>query len=356
MLFDLVEILQKRRRLIIAVVCIIFNIWLILFCNQILQTHRADITTRIQNIQNTQALPAYQRNNMNGGSTFAAIDQATGSMEINSLRAVVATSDGIATAQQTTQQAGQATAHASKTAIVSSGRALGAAAIGTVRVAGAVVGFTGKVIAFPFVAIGRGTGLVFGGAYHATSSRLTAVIQPKKDVATPVITPQQAQQVSIIQKDTVEVKPVRPIGSGGACDNGSGNGGYPIEWCSAPMDTIKTISYSGDRINRECTSYAYWYFTTIEGHTDFHVSGNANRWARTSSYPVHATPAVGAIAVETGGYYGHVAIVQALPGEVYDGQIVPAGYVLVSEMNYDWQGHFRYSYSPIGKFSAYIYP
>jgi surface antigen len=65
---------------------------------------------------------------------------------------------------------------------------------------------------------------------------------------------------------------------------------------------------------------------------------------------------VGAIAVETSGYYGHVAIVQALPGETYEGQAVPAGYVLVSEMNYDWKGHFRYSYSPLSKFSAYIYP
>jgi surface antigen len=122
------------------------------------------------------------------------------------------------------------------------------------------------------------------------------------------------------------------------------------------MDSLPTISYSADPINRECTSYAYWYFTAVEGHTGFRVSGNAKYWATSSNYPTHAAPADGAIAVETVGAYGHVAIVQALPGQEYAGRVVPAGYVLVSEMNYDWQGHFRYSYSPLSKFTAYIYP
>lgn len=190
----------------------------------------------------------------------------------------------------------------------------------------------------------------------ATNDKLAAVIHPQNSKDVPVITPEQAHQVTLIQEDTVAVTPVKPTGSGGLCDSGAGNGGYPMEWCDARMDSIATVFYSSDRINRECTSYAYWYFTTIGGHSDFHVSGNANRWARTSNYPTHTTPAVGAIVVETAGYYGHVAIVQALPGAVYDGKAVPEGYVLVSEMNYDWQGHFRYSYSPLSKFTAYIYP
>jgi surface antigen len=122
------------------------------------------------------------------------------------------------------------------------------------------------------------------------------------------------------------------------------------------MDTIATVSYTSDPINRECTSYAYWYFTSIEGHANFRAWGNAKYWATSSNYPTHAVPAVGAIAVETAGAYGHVAIVQALPGQKYAEQVVPAGYVLVSEMNYDWHGHFRYSYSPLSKFTAYIYP
>jgi surface antigen len=122
------------------------------------------------------------------------------------------------------------------------------------------------------------------------------------------------------------------------------------------MDSIATVSYSSDPINRECTSYAFWYFTSVEGHAGFRATGDAKYWAATSNYPTHTAPTVGAIAVETAGAYGHVAIVQALAGQKYAGQRVPAGYVLVSEMNYDWNGHFRYSYSPLSKFSAYIYP
>ena len=128
-----------------------------------------------------------------------------------------------------------------------------------------------------------------------------------------------------------------------------------MAWCNAAMDSLATVSYSSDRINRECTSYAYWYFTRVEGHTDFRVWRDAKYWSTTSNYPTHTAPRVGAIAVETAGAYGHVAIVQALPGQKYAGERVPAGYVLVSEMNFDWNGHFRYSYSSLGKFSAYIY-
>ncbi len=163
------------------------------------------------------------------------------------------------------------------------------------------------------------------------------------------------QQAAMIQAGTRSVIPPPSSGSGGACDNGNGNGGYPMSWCDAYMDSIATIPYSRDTINRECTSYAYWYFTQMEGYSDFRAYGNANQWAATSNYPVHSSPARGAIAVETTGYYGHVAIVQGLPGDSYWGGTVPDGYVLVSEMNYDWGGHFRYSFSPLSKFSDYIY-
>ncbi len=164
------------------------------------------------------------------------------------------------------------------------------------------------------------------------------------------------QQAAMIQVGTTGVRiPPMSGGSGGACDNGYGNGRYPMTWCNTAMDTLPTIPYSSDTINRECTSYAYWYFTQVEGHTDFRAYGNARDWAATSNYPVHDVPKVGAMAVETTGTFGHVAIVQALPGETYAGQTVPGGYVLVSEMNYDWGGHFRYSFSPLSKFSDYVY-
>ena len=162
------------------------------------------------------------------------------------------------------------------------------------------------------------------------------------------ITALQAQQAAIIQAGT------EALGSGSngssTCNNGNGSGGYP--WCNDPLD-YPTVA--GGFPNRECTAYAFWYFTAVEGHSDFQVDGNADQWLGTSSYPTHSAPAVGGIAVETAGAFGHVAIVQALPGQTFAGKTVPSGYVAVSEMNYDWNGHFRYSFSPLSKFAGYIY-
>lgn len=55
--------------------------------------------------------------------------------------------------------------------------------------------------------------------------------------------------------------------------------------------------------------------------------GNANTWladAQAQGWPTGAAPRVGAIATTTNGYYGHVAIVEAIQGPD----------VLISEMNY----------------------
>lgn len=160
----------------------------------------------------------------------------------------------------------------------------------------------------------------------------------------------QAQQAAIIQAGT------RSLGGGTytsyTCNNGNGSGGYPASLCNTVQDSTTD---SGGFPNRECTSYAYWYFTQVEGHGDFSVTGNANQWLRTSNYATHGSPVDGAIAVETAGAFGHVAIVQALPGDSFAGNTVPAGFIAVSEMNYDFNGHFRYSYSPLSKFAGYIY-
>lgn len=235
------------------------------------------------------------------------------------------------------------------------GHALGGGVSFAGRTIGGGIGFVGDIIGDGAGFIGHTIGGASSFAMHAT--HVSALIKAPDHEPTPIITQLRAQQAAIIQSGTKAVS-IASItsGTGGACDAGAGNGGYPMAWCNAAMDTIATVPYSSDTINRECTSYAYWYFTSIEGHAGFKAWGNAKDWAATSNYPTHALPAVGAIAVETVGAYGHVAIVQALPGQKYADEIVPAGYVLVSEMNYDWAGHFRYSYSPISKFSAYIYP
>lgn len=363
MLFDLADTLHKKRRLLFVVAFISIDFWLLAFCSQTLQTHRPNLLNQIHNNEASLSRPAYQ----NGTVASDGIGRMTTAMEAKVLRATVAASDGIAKAERGTQSAIKSLLHTIRVGAIATVRAIGIAittvirVIATViitilRVLGVTLVFVGKAIIFPFTALGKGVAYAYGAVAEPVNNHLGSVIRPLKNTDAPVITPEQAQQVSLIQENTLAVAPIKPAGSGGACDNGAGNGGYPMEWCDARMDTIRTVSYSSDRINRQCTSYAYWYFTTIEGNSDFRVSGNANRWARTSNYPTHATPAVGAIAVQTAGYYGHVAIVQALPGQLHDGKIVPEGYVLVSEMNYDWQGHFRYSYSPLSKFSTYIYP
>lgn len=156
-------------------------------------------------------------------------------------------------------------------------------------------------------------------------------------------------------------------GSGGLCDIGSGNGGYPMAWCNVPQDSINDANGFPAR---ECTSFAYWYFTSVEGQTSFSVSGNAGWWWETSNYPVTEYPDVkaGAIGVEPssslnapvpslhGGYYGHVMIVKALPNTNYPGYgTVPDGYVLVASMNEDEAGHFMYNLWP-ANYLMYINP
>jgi len=141
-----------------------------------------------------------------------------------------------------------------------------------------------------------------------------------------------------------------------------GNGGYPATWCDTSQDTIATLPGDGGTgDNRECTSFAYWYFTTVEGNS-LSVSGNAGQWWYTASQPVDQTPQVGAIGVEpedSAPHYspfGHVMIVLALSGTTYDGSLpyssnaagtaVPAGDVLVMSMNEDEQGDFMYDLWP----------
>jgi len=344
MLFDLVDTLQRKRRLIFVALFILIDFWLLAYGTQVLQTHRNDITTRIYYSEHVSSGTSYQTSAIDLSGITAGMSHIASRVEVGALRASMATSDGITSAEHGMLRAMHGALHAS-----------GVVAVSSLRGIGQGIAFTGRVIAYPFVATGHGIGRGFGAVTKAVNAPIASIIRPKTHAAVPVITPEQAQQAFLIQDGTLNVEPTKPTGSGGACDSGAGNGGYPMEWCNAAMDSIRTVGYSADRINRECTSYAFWYFTAVEGRTNLHVTGNANRWATTSNIPTHKTPAVGAIAVETAGAFGHVAIVHALPGQLYEGKIVPAGYVLVSEMNYDWHGHFRYSYSPLGKFSAYIY-
>lgn len=137
----------------------------------------------------------------------------------------------------------------------------------------------------------------------------------------------QAEQARINAASSRTVAGIGPSGgSGGACDNGHGNGGYPMAWCNAGLDDVTT---SGGFPSRECTSFAYWYFTSVEGKS-LYVNGNAKDWVYTSNRPVTRTPHVGDIFINTAGAFGHVGIVASIDG----------GSVRTISMNDDFYGHF----------------
>lgn len=166
----------------------------------------------------------------------------------------------------------------------------------------------------------------------------------------------QLKQAALNQQGATKVS-ISGNERGGACDGGSGNGGYKLasgpagDVCDAPKDAI--LDWAGIE-NRECTSYAYWYFKRVAGNLDFTASGDAKYWVTTSNYPVHSLPKPGAIGVKTEGQWGHVTIVQAVGPTTFKGVNVPAGQVLTSEMNSDFTGRFAYNLRGTGSMS-YIY-
>jgi len=205
------------------------------------------------------------------------------------------------------------------------------------------------------------------------SSFNSQISQNNKQIAT-LRAEQAAANASIARGVHVGVP---SSGSGGYCDIGQGNGGYPSSWCNASQDSIWD-SYGNP--NRECTSFAFWYFKIVEGQSNFSTSGNAGWWWLYSNYGYNTYDQgvkVGAIGVEPssslsspvpslhGGYYGHVMIVLALPGTTYDGHFaytsaaagtyVPSDSVLVMSMNEDEYGHFMYNLWP-KNYLLYINP
>ena len=210
---------------------------------------------------------------------------------------------------------------------------------------------------------------------QAQQSQYTQQLQANNAQIDQLRAEQAAANASIA--GSVRIPGIPSDGAGGACDIGQGNGGYPMNWCNAPQDAITD---SNGFPNRECTSFAYWYFTSQEGQSGFQVSGNAGWWWETSSYPIttwNSSVVPGALGIEPssslqapvpslhGGYYGHVMIVLALPGTTYDGHFphtaaaagitVPQGDVLVMSMNEDEAGHFMYNFWPVS-YLIYVNP
>jgi len=369
----LVEILIQKRWFFIAGLFVAVDLFLVSLLASTAQAHHIHASSQNQTVHTSITPHTYDSPNAVTNAMLMMMDstgQAVNTAEQDVLGGVGSVAMGAA-------QGGRLVRHGAyvSTAFVAHGVGasfafMGRAAVGSAMSVGHVVGatfmFAGHTTGGGFSLMGDAiggsfslAGHVVGGTFRLASNvtHVGSIIRPEDHTAIPTITQLRAQQAALIVSGTKNVT-ISSItsGVGGACDDGDGNGGYPMKWCDAAMDSAETIPYSGAGVNRECTSYAYWYFTSVEGHTGFRAWGNAKYWAATSNYPTHVSPIVGSIAVETAGAYGHVAIVQGLPGQKYAGETVPAGYVLVSEMNYDWGGHFRYSYSPLSKFSAYIYP
>jgi surface antigen len=77
-----------------------------------------------------------------------------------------------------------------------------------------------------------------------------------------------------------------------------------------------------------CTAYAAWQASQLGASHPGVNLGNANTWAARASsvgIPVTTNPVVGSVAVREVGYYGHVAVVEAIDGDS----------IWISEDNYD---------------------
>jgi surface antigen len=101
---------------------------------------------------------------------------------------------------------------------------------------------------------------------------------------------------------------------------------YPAQWRNVPQDS--TFDSWGE-YNRECTSFVAWRLSSRNGFTmPFH--DNASGWkadAQARGYTVNSTPAVGAVAWDS----GHVAWVAEVNG----------GNVTLEEYNYAYTGTYH---------------
>jgi hypothetical protein len=368
---ELAHLVSQKRRYFFFVFAVIIYLLIISLLSPIIEAKRASVLAATQTPYVNQSTADGDPDIISNAWSNISNDtsKSVNGMELKALNGAATTADGVKSVSRSVQHStgGAAIFTANTTALIaiSSFHIADDSLVFSGHLLGDGFGIAGDIMNGSFSLGGHVIGGVFG--FFSDLTHVSSLIRPTDKTPTPVINILRAQQAAIIESGTkAALTPtateaslataVATTGAGGACDDGNGNGGYPMAWCNASMDTIATLSFNDDPINRECTSYADWYFTNVEGHTDFKAYGNAKYWATSSNYPTHPVPVVGAIAVETAGAYGHVAIVQALPGQVYNAQVIPLGYVLVSEMNYDWHGHFRYSYSPLSKFSTYIYP
>lgn len=158
---------------------------------------------------------------------------------------------------------------------------------------------------------------------------------------------QQNRQISDLRAQQAAANAARARSYGGTIiSSGSGGGGYPTYLASAPQDSV--VDPWG-MYNRECVSYTAWRVHQAYGNMPYWGGyGNANQWpgnARAAGIPTGNVPRVGSVAVMSGGYYGHVAWVEAVDGDT----------ITVSQYNWGIRGEYSQMTISAGAFDTYIY-
>ena len=104
---------------------------------------------------------------------------------------------------------------------------------------------------------------------------------------------------------------------------------YPTYYKNGSQEIDKWRMYS-----RQCTSFAAFRLSNVNGFEIPAAYGNANEWgyrARREGYRVDNTPAIGSIAWSTAGGYGHVAWVSNVMGDNIE----------IEEYNYGYTGSYN---------------
>ena len=82
---------------------------------------------------------------------------------------------------------------------------------------------------------------------------------------------------------------------------------------------------------RNCTDFVAWKLASLGVPASLYRGhGNASGWARVGEITTNSSPAVGAVAVQTSGKYGHVAIIAAVSGSR----------ITIAEYNYHENGTY----------------
>lgn len=118
---------------------------------------------------------------------------------------------------------------------------------------------------------------------------------------------------------------------------------YPAYYKNGSQSIDKWRMYS-----RQCTSFAAFRLSSVNGFELPGAYGNANEWgyrARREGYRVDNKPAIGAIAWSTAGGYGHVAWVSNVMGDNIE----------IEEYNYDYKGNYNKRIVKASKMTGFIH-